>query len=80
MKPDLYTKAVLTFIALILTVIAFKHFTPPLPAVHADEGRTIQFASTGSAFYLYDPAFNSVLTFGLDGSQQTQITLAIKSK
>ncbi len=52
MKADLYTKAVLTLIAVMLSVVAFNQFAKPVPALAASE--QTQFAlDTNGSFYLY---------------------------
>jgi hypothetical protein len=50
MKPDLYTKAVLTVIALLLTVIALRPVLIPRP-VHAAAGHTYMVDSAMDTSY-----------------------------
>lgn len=81
MKPDLYTKAVLTVIALLLAVVAFRPLIQPQTIVQAQGASGVQFAATGSQIYgyLYDPRTNSVKVYTLNnaapGVMQAQITL-----
>jgi hypothetical protein len=57
MKPDLYTKVVLTVIAVMLTVIASHQLLTPATVVNAQGHSPILFsAATGNAtFYFYNP-------------------------
>lgn len=69
MKTDLYTKLVLTIIAVMLTVIACKEFTKPSVIAYADSSSGMQFAAGNYAFYhLYDPRTGVVTSYETDGS------------
>ena len=50
MKPDLYTKAVLTIIAITLTVIAFNQYLNPAALVQAQGGTFTGVQGSGQTF------------------------------
>jgi hypothetical protein len=60
MKPDLYTKAVLTVIAMMLVVIACNLYVNPKTVVQA-QGTGLQFAAGPCVYYYtFDPRSGTV--------------------
>jgi hypothetical protein len=78
MKPDLYTKAVLTIIAIMLTAIASRQFINPTGIVNAQSGHAPFLFSAGEAnstFYFYDAQNEMIRVVTQDGKTKPSITL-----
>jgi len=68
MKTDFYTKVILTVIAAMLSVIAFKQIASPVPMVHAaGDTSGFGFAMDGNNIYVYDHANSTVTSYYLSG-------------
>ena len=63
MKPDLYTKAVLTVIALMLTVIACKTVISLETTVRAQE--SFAGVQSGASNEFFDPATGELFSYGV---------------
>jgi hypothetical protein len=77
MKPDLYTKVVLTVIAVMLTVIASHQLLTPVTVVKAQDAPSdLKFsAGPNGMFYLYDQAKARLYVYDSNGKQQKPIFL-----
>jgi hypothetical protein len=75
MKPDLYTKAVLTIIAVMLTVIAFKEVFHPAVAAKAQTASQQLFSAgaSNSTFYFYNPDKQTIAIIDSDGVGRHQL-------
>ena len=77
MKTDLYTKAILTVIAIMLTVIAGKQFSHPDTAVKADQPAFYSYVAPASSnYYFYDSTTGTMSIWGPDGLFKQQVKLA----
>jgi hypothetical protein len=64
MRPDLYTKAVLTVIAIMLTVLVLKPFSnPPTTAQAQGSFSGVMFAASG-AYEFFDPRTGELWVYG----------------
>jgi hypothetical protein len=72
MKPDLYTKAVLTVIAVMMTVIAAKQFVNPEVSADAQASGS-QFAITPTNYFLYRN--RTVSIYRPDGTHSQDVDL-----
>ncbi len=66
MRPDLYTKAVLTVIAIMLTVIVCNQYLNPTTARAQGTG-SVQFSGEGFSFNVYDPRSGDFWLYEGDG-------------
>ena len=60
MRIDLYTKTILTFIALLLAVIALKPIIQPTPALAQANMSGVQFTAVGREIAFFDPKSGDV--------------------
>ena len=60
MRIDLYTKTILTFIGLLLAVIALKPIIQPTPALAQANMSGVQFSAAGGTLYFFDPKSGDV--------------------
>jgi hypothetical protein len=68
MRIDLYTKTILTFIALLLTAVVFKPIFQPQAVQAAGKFDTIQFSySTGGDHAFFDSRSGDVWEYGDNG-------------
>ena len=67
MKPDLYTKAVLTVIAFMLVMIGCRQYVSPTTVVQA-EGPFASVQFTGTAYSFFDPRTGEVWQYYNDGT------------
>jgi hypothetical protein len=54
MSIDLYTKTILTIIALLLAIVALKPLVQPTPAMAQRSFKETQFSGSDGWFYLFD--------------------------
>jgi hypothetical protein len=77
MKPDLYTKAVLTVIAFMLVMIGCRQYVIPTTTVHAEGPFAgVQFSGNSTHFTLFDSRTGDIWEYqkGFDGSEHTKIS------
>jgi hypothetical protein len=68
MKPDLYTKAVLTVIALVLVLIACNQYVHPAATASAQGPlANVQFSGNTGSFTLFDQRTGDVWSYNLAG-------------
>jgi hypothetical protein len=67
MRIDLYTKTILTIIALLLAVIALKPLFQPQPAMAEGKYAGIQFSYSGNNHAFFDARSGDVWEYGEDG-------------
>jgi hypothetical protein len=68
MKPDIYTKAVLTVIAIMLTVIACNSYVSPSTKAQAQgQSAGVQLSGTDNGFYLFDNRKGDVWFYSIAG-------------
>jgi hypothetical protein len=74
MKPDLYTKAILTVIALLLAVIVFRPLVSPDISASAQQGSFagVQMAATGNSLEFLDPRADEVWVYSFQGGGPIQ--------
>jgi hypothetical protein len=60
MRIDLYTKTILTLIALLLAVIVLRPIIQPTPALAQANMSVLQFSQSGGMFYFFDPRSGDV--------------------
>jgi hypothetical protein len=66
MKPDLYTKAVLTVIAFMLVMIGFREFVNPTTTVSAEGPFSgVQFSGDTDTFTLFDSRTGDIWSYNL---------------
>jgi hypothetical protein len=76
MKIDLYTKAVLTVIAVMLSVIAVNQYAKPMPAHAASDSTPTYFAVGPNGFiYLHMDGTDVVKVYQQDGAAINDIHL-----
>jgi hypothetical protein len=76
MKTDLYTKALLTVIAVMLTVMACGRLTKPDLVVSAQATSSVLFAvGSQSTYHVYDAKSGYVTVFNSDGSFHHRVKL-----
>jgi hypothetical protein len=80
MKPDLYTKAVLTVIAVMLSVIAANQYAKPMPAHAASDDSTPTHFAVGSngTIYLNQDGTNLVKVYQQNGEALNDIRLGAR--
>jgi hypothetical protein len=68
MKPDLYTKAILTLIAFMLVMIGFHQYLSPATAVKAEGPFAgVQFTGTTDDFTMFDPRTGDIWSYTSNG-------------
>jgi len=72
MKPDMYTKVILTAIALALSILAAEKFTHPA-TVQAQNPSGRQFAVGPAGYYFYGNG--KVTLYGMDGHFVSDISI-----
>jgi hypothetical protein len=76
MRIDLYTKTVLTVIALLLSVIALKPIFQPAPAMAQGKFTGVEFASSSGRLFFFDSRTGHIWTyFHENGSGGENFTL-----
>jgi len=68
MRIDLYTKVVLTIIALLLAVITVRPMLQPHTVVAQGKFTGVEFSTTAvGGFYIFDPRSGDVWGYGVQG-------------
>ena len=72
MRIDLYTKAILTIIALLLAVIALKPLFQPQPAMAQGNFSSVQFSSSPGGLKFFDTRTGEIWLYQENGGQMYQ--------
>lgn len=81
MRPDIYTKAVLTVIAIMLTVIACNQYVSPAATAQAQGPLAgVQFSGYGLNFNAYDTRTGDVWRYADDSLNHKNVTVKYLGK
>lgn len=82
MKPDLYTKAVLTVIALMLTVTACNQLVKPAATANAQSAQFagVLFSKTNGVVTFFDTRTGEVWKYDEDGPVMSELKLTALGK